>query len=93
MPVAEQIRNFVKENFLFCNVNFYLNNNDSFIEKWIIDSTGVLELVSFVEEKFNFRIFDEEIIPDNLDSIRNLTSFIERKTNWIIYVSKWLFAN
>ncbi|MBC8184866.1 acyl carrier protein [candidate division KSB1 bacterium] len=79
MKVDVQVRDFVNENFLFGNTNVTFNNNDSFIEKGIIDSTGVLELVSFVEEKFNFRVNDEEIIPDNLDSITNLTTFIQKK--------------
>ncbi len=80
MSVGTQVRDFVNENFLFGNTNVTFTNNDSFIENGIIDSTGVLELVSFVEEKFNFRIKDEEIIPDNLDSIKNLTTFIQKKT-------------
>ena len=56
-----------------------LNNDDSFLEKGIIDSTGVLELVSFVEETFNFRVEDEELIPDNLDSVNKLEAYIQTK--------------
>jgi acyl carrier protein len=81
MSVGEQVRDFVHENFLFGDRNVTFDNSDSFIEKGIVDSTGVLELVSFVEDRFNFTIHDEEIIPDNLDSIKNLTSFIEKKIN------------
>ena len=55
------------------------NDDDSFMEKGIIDSTGVLELLEFVEERFNIRVEDEEVIPDNLDSLNKLTSFINRK--------------
>ena len=90
MIIQHQLRDYVKENFLFGNPNTNINNDDSFIEKGIIDSTGVLELVSFVEEKFNFRIHDEEIIPDNLDSISKLTSFITRKSNETSDVSEWI---
>ena len=81
MSVGEQVRDFVQENFLLGDRNVTFDNCDSFIEKGIVDSTGVLELVSFIEDRFNFRIHDEEIIPDNLDSIKNLTSFIEKKLN------------
>jgi acyl carrier protein len=81
MSVGEQVRDFVQENFLFGDRNVTFGSSDSFIEKGIVDSTGVLELVSFVEDRFNFEIRDEEIIPDNLDSIINLTSFIEKKIN------------
>lgn len=55
-------------------------DNDSFLDKGIIDSTGVLELVSFIEETFNFKVEDEELIPDNLDSLSKLTSYIKKKT-------------
>jgi len=79
MSVGDQVRDFVKENFLFRDTNITFDNSDSFMGKGIIDSTGVLELVSFIEERFDFRVHDEEIIPDNLDSIKNLTSFIEKK--------------
>jgi acyl carrier protein len=56
-----------------------LADNDSFLEKGIIDSTGVLELVQFVESKFNLRLADEDLVPENLDSIDNLVSFVERQ--------------
>jgi len=49
------------------------------MEKGIIDSTGVLELLEFIEDRFNIRVEDEEVVPDNLDSLIKLTSFIERK--------------
>ena len=58
-----------------------LNDEDSFFEKGIIDSTGVLELVSFVEKSFNVKFEDEELIPDNLDSINKVSDFILKKTS------------
>ncbi len=69
----------------FVNANFVkdsgkaINDNTSFLDDGIIDSTGVLELVSFLEESFSFRIEDEEIMPDNLDSINKLLVFVEKK--------------
>jgi len=54
-------------------------DDDSFMEKGILDSTGVLEIVSHIEKEYGIRVEAEEIIPDNLDSINKLTVFIERK--------------
>ena len=48
-------------------------------EKGIIDSTGILELVSFIEEDFGIAVEDEELIPENLDSIKNVVAYLERK--------------
>lgn len=58
-----------------------LDDSTSFLDKGLIDSTGVLELVSFVEEKYNINVEDDEIIPDNFDSVSNLRDFIINKIN------------
>jgi len=76
--VKDKIRIFVVENFLFGN-NENLEDNTSFLEEGIIDSTGVLELVGFIEEEFAITVEDEELIPENLDSIKNVTAYLERK--------------
>ena len=55
-------------------------DDDSFLEKGILDSTGVLELVSLIEKQFAIRVETDEIIPDNLDSVNRLVEFIGRKT-------------
>jgi acyl carrier protein len=55
-------------------------DDDSFLEKGILDSTGVLELVGFVEKQFSLRVEADEITPDNLDSLDKLVAFISRKT-------------
>jgi len=78
VKIPQKIRNFIVENFLFGN-DENLNNDTSFLEEGIIDSTGVLELVTFLEETFNIQIEDEELIPENLDSLNNVTNFIEAK--------------
>ena len=75
-----KIRAFIIENFLFGNDNG-LKDETSFLEEGIIDSTGVLELVNFLEEDFDITIEDEELIPENLDSIDNVTSYLEKKLN------------
>lgn len=80
MPTfKEPIRSFIFENFLFDADDSMLNNNDSFLEKGIIDSTGVLELVEWLEEEFGIQIADEELIPENLDSVDLLAAFVARK--------------
>jgi len=56
-----------------------LADNDSFINKGVIDSTGVLELVMHLEETYRIQVKDNELVPENLDSIDNLVAFISRK--------------
>ena len=77
--IEHKFRQFVIDNFLFGQGNGHLKNDDSFLDKGIIDSTGVLELVAFLEEKYQIKIQDRELIPDNLDSINNLIRFVESK--------------
>jgi len=78
--MEEVLRNFVIENFLPSAGLDAFKNDDSFMEKGIIDSTGILELLEFIEETFSIRVEDKEVIPDNLDSLNKLKSFIKRKT-------------
>lgn len=77
--VNETLRNFVVMNFLFGQGGDDLSEDDSFLERGIIDSTGVLELVGFLERQFGLQLEDDEIVPENLDSLRRLTDFVERK--------------
>jgi acyl carrier protein len=79
MEVEMLIRDFIVENFLFGNKDATLGDDDSFLQKGLIDSTGILEVVSFIEEKFGIKVEDEELLPENLDSIRRLANFIGRK--------------
>ena len=78
VQVREQLKQFVVESFLF-GQQTELKDNDSFLESGIIDSTGVLELVTFVEEGFGIKVQDSDLIPDNLDSIEKLTAFVQRR--------------
>jgi acyl carrier protein len=79
MQPKEEIRKFIIENFLYGEDDASLTEDVSFLEKGIIDSTGVLELVSFIEQKYGFSVVDDEIIPDNFDSISKLSSFINKR--------------
>jgi acyl carrier protein len=76
--IKTQIKEFIIENYLFGNADG-LQDDTSFLEEGIIDSTGVLELVSFMEENYEIQVDDEELIPENLDSINNVTAYLERK--------------
>jgi acyl carrier protein len=75
-----KIRNYILENFLFTDDQSMLSNDDSFLDKGIIDSTGVLEIIGFLQEEFGVQVEDDEMIADNLDSVNNLVNYIETKT-------------
>jgi len=80
LSVTETVRRFIVENFLFGQDDIPLSDEDSFLEKGLIDSTGVLELVQFLEEGFSMEVADEEMVPENLDSVLKLTHFIASKS-------------
>lgn len=77
--IQNQIVNFITSNFLFDDSKNNLGIEDSLLETGVIDSTGVLELVAFIEETYGIKVEDEEIVPENLDSINNITSYISAK--------------
>jgi len=79
MDTQKELREFIFNNFLMARTDIELLDSDSLYNKGIIDSTGVLELVDFVEEKFNVKFADEELVPENLDSINNICRYLERK--------------
>ena len=76
--VAATIRNFVRANFLF-GAELSLGDEDSLLEAGIIDSTGAMELVSFLETEFGVPVADQDLIPENLDSIAAMASFVARR--------------
>jgi len=80
VTVRNAIQQFIFENFLVGLSEDELSDTDSFLEKGIIDSTGVLELVGFVEQTFGFEVEDEELVPENFDSVVKLEAYIYRKT-------------
>ncbi len=79
MDTRQTIRKFILENFLFTDDPSALVDDKSFLSSGMIDSTGVLEIMYFVEETFEFSIGDDEMLPENLDSVDNLIAFIARK--------------
>jgi acyl carrier protein len=76
--IKQQITEFITTNFLFDD-SIKLGQEDSLLETGVIDSTGVLELVAFIEETYCIKVEDEEIVPENLDSISNISSYIASK--------------
>ena len=74
----DTVRAFVVENFLFGNDDGLMDDT-SFLDEGIIDSTGILELVSFLEDEFGISVGDEDLIPENLDSIGNVIAYLEGK--------------
>ena len=77
--VQTKIRDFIVENFLFGDDSQPLPGDLSLIESDMVDSTGILELVGFLEEGFGLKVADADIVPANLDSIDRIAAFIERK--------------
>jgi acyl carrier protein len=69
----------VVKNLLFGQEDAQLTDDDSLMEKGIIDSTGIVELVGLLEQQYDIKIDDEELLPKNLDSIHNLSRFVESK--------------
>jgi acyl carrier protein len=80
LSIRDRIRQFIEERFLVVSGQDGIQPNESLLGKGVIDSTGVLEFIDYLEEAFDINIADEELIPDNLDSINNVVAFIERKT-------------
>lgn len=78
-PVGETVHRIIVDHFLYGDTSTPLGDDDSFLDKGIIDSTGVLLLVGHLEEEFGIQVEDPEIVPDNFDSVAKLTRYIEQK--------------
>ena len=79
MEINVQIRDFIAKNLLFSDNGFQYDDDDSFLQEGIVDSVGVMDLVSFVEDNFNVEVDDQEIVPDNFDSINKLAQYVRSK--------------
>lgn len=76
--VKRKIRTFITDNYLFGD-DAGLEESTSFLDEGIVDSTGILELIEFISEEFGITVEDDELVPENLDSINNVSAFIGRK--------------
>ena len=75
----DKIRMFILENYLFTSDTSELNLDDSLLGRGIVDSTGMLEIIFFIEEQLGVKVRDEEMIPDNLDSVNKIANFVQSK--------------
>lgn len=77
--VEEKIRKYIADNILFSKDGFPYSDEASFLENGIIDSMNVLELVVFVEDNFGVTVSDEDVVPDNFDSVARLSAYVQQK--------------
>lgn len=77
--VREALRKLILESYLFSDNPADLADNASFMDLGVIDSTGIMEVVIFMEENFGIKVLDTDLLPENLDSINSLVAFVERK--------------
>ena len=77
--MRERIKGYIIDNFLFGDEE-NLEDQTSFLDAGIVDSTGILELVDFLDNEFKIKISDDEILPENLDSINNIINFLDKKS-------------
>ncbi len=78
--IEQKIRQFITDNFLFREDRATMTDMESLLEAGVIDSTGVLELVAFLESEFGLAVADADIVPENLDSISRIVSYVKGKT-------------
>ncbi len=81
MDTHQRIRNYLTENFLFSGNGFSLDDDASLLDTGIVDSTGVLEVILFVEETFEIEVADEDVTPDNFDSVNRIAAYVASKSN------------
>jgi acyl carrier protein len=79
MSVREELRKLILENYLFSDNQDDLKDDISFMDLGVIDSTGIMEVVIFMEENFGIKVLDTDLLPENLDSINALVAFVDRK--------------
>ena len=80
MSILQDIRSYIVDNILFGDGE-RLDEDTSFRESGILDSTGFLELITFAEEKFGIQVDDSEVVPENFDTVRKMSEYVERKLN------------
>jgi acyl carrier protein len=79
MTLNDELRQFVTDNFMYGKPYKGFADDDSFIERGIIDSTAVMELVAFLENRYRIKLLDQDLVPANLDSVNGLARFVESR--------------
>ncbi len=77
--VNSKVREFIKDNFMYRDDREDLADGESLLDAGLIDSTGILELVAFIETEFSIQMADADIVPDNLDSVQTIVRYVEGK--------------
>ena len=77
--VRRTLRLYIEDNFLMGARAEPLADGDSFLERHVLDSTGFLELITFLEETYSIKVEDDEMVPENLDSLDSIAQFLDRK--------------
>tara|TARA_R110002111_G_scaffold110136_1_gene169380 strand:- start:372 stop:620 length:249 start_codon:yes stop_codon:yes gene_type:complete len=77
--LQKKVKDFILENYLFTDDQSALSEDDSLLERGIVDSTGMLEIIMFIEEDLGVKVEDEEMVPENLDSVNRIAAFVARK--------------
>ena len=77
--IALKVRGFVTSNFYVADAAS-LSDDASLLDRGIVDSTGVLEVIGFLEDEFGVKVADDEMVPENLDSIERIAAYVQRKT-------------
>ena len=80
MSIEQKVRDNILHNYLFTDDQSALSNDMSFLERGILDSTGMLELILFLEGAFGISVEDDEMVPENLDSVNNVVAYVSRKS-------------
>ena len=81
MSTREIIRTYIGENFLFSTNGDVLNDEVSLLDSGLIDSMGIMELVLFVEEQFDIQVSDEDVVPENFDTVNGLVDYVNKKSD------------
>jgi acyl carrier protein len=77
--VSNKVREFIKDNFMFRDDRADLADSESLLDAGLIDSTGILELVAFIETEFSIQMADADIVPENLDSVETIVRYVDGK--------------
>lgn len=77
--IKNKLKEFIAENILFSDNGYPYQDSDSFLEKGIVDSMNVMEIVAYVEDNFDIEVEDLDIVPSNFDSITNISTYVQNK--------------
>ena len=77
--IKAEVRRYIEDNFIMGATGVALTDTDSFLEHHVLDSTGFLELIGHLEETYAIKVLDDEMVPENLDSLESIAAYVDRK--------------